>query len=182
MKNYLIIFILISALVLSFGCTDKGNQTSQNSKNDTKTFTGDDISFQYPGSWKTIGSQSRDSVIAVGDPATNDGNGNARVNVLIQKTVLPQGQTFLQYYNSTYTQYKSQNLGFEPVSEGTVVVNGITAYENIYKINSGEQKEQRAIWIQKGGLIYIILCSAPVAEFNNQQANFDIIVNSFKFQ
>ncbi|MGZ7116039.1 MAG: PsbP-related protein [Methanobacterium sp.] len=182
MKKYLLIVILISALVLSSGCTNGGNQTSGSSNNKTKTFSGDDITFKYPDSWQTIASQARDSVVAVGDPGTNDGSGNTRVNVVIQKTVLPQGQNFFQYYNSTYAQFASQNLGFVPISDGTIVVNGLNAYEKVYNINSGEKKQQRAIWIENNGRIYIILCSAPLSEYNNQQENFNTIVNSFTFQ
>jgi hypothetical protein len=61
-----------------------------------------------------------------------------------------------------------------------MIVNGITAYENIYKINSDGQKQQRAVWILKNNRIYIILCSAPVNEYSSQQPNFDAIINSFK--
>jgi hypothetical protein len=71
-------------------------------------------------------------------------------------------------------------MSFVPISDGTIMLNGVSANENIYKINSGELKQQRAIWIQKNGRIYIILCSAPVSEYNSQQANFDTIINSFK--
>lgn len=182
MKKYLLISTLICALILSSGCINNGNQTSGNSTNTTKTFSFDDITFQYPKNWETLASQARDSVVAVGDPDTNDGSGKARVNVVVQKTVLPQDKTFLQYYNETYAQFASQNISYMQISEGTIVINGLNANENVYKVNLGGEKQQRAIWIEKDGRIYIILCSAPVSEYNNQQANFDIIVNSFKIQ
>ena len=180
LKKYLLVLILISAVVLASGCTNSGNQTSGNVQNKTKVYSGEEITFEYPGGWQTIASQARDSAVAVGDPNSADGNGNAQVNVVVQKTIKPQNATFKDYYNATYAQFASQNLGFIPISDGTVVVNGITAFENIYKINSGSQKQERAVWILKNDRIYIILCSAPVSEFSSQQANFDSIVNSFK--
>ena len=181
MKKYLMILTLISALILVSGCINSGNQTSGNSNN-TKTYSVDDITFHYPGNWVTLASQARDSVIAVGDPNTNDGNGNARVNVVIQKTAQPQNETFFQYFNDTYTQFASQNLSFMQISKGTITINGLNGYETVYKINSSEIKEQRAVWIQKNNNVYIILCTAPKSDYNNQQSNFDTIVNSFQIQ
>lgn len=178
MRKYLLALALLLAMVLSSGCTDGGNQTSNNTKN--KVFSGDQFTFEYPSSWQTISSQARDSIVAVGDPSTADGNGNARVNVVIQKTVKPQNETFDQYYQSTYSQFKAQNMSFVQISEGNIVINGVNARENIYTINSGGIKKQRAVWIQKNDLIYIILCSAPVDLYGSQQPNFDIVVNSFK--
>ena len=175
------ILTLISAIILVSGCINSGNQTSGNSNN-TKTYSVDDITFQYPGTWITLASQARDSVIALGDPNTNDGNGNARVNVVIQKTAQPQNETFFQYFNDTYTQFASQNLGFTLISQGTLMVNGLNGYETVYTTNSSEIKEQRAVWIQKNGNVYIILCTAPESDYSTQQSNFDTIINSFQIQ
>jgi hypothetical protein len=180
LKKYLLVLILISSVILASGCTTSGNQTSGNIQDKTKIYSGEEITFEYPKGWETIASQGRDSIVAVGDPNSADGNGKTQINVVIQKTVKPQNSTFKDYYNATYAQFASQNMGFIPVSDGTLALNGVTAYENIYKINSGGQKQERAIWILKNNRIYIILCSAPVSEFNNQQANFDTIINSFK--
>jgi len=167
-------------VVLASGCITGDNQTSGNAGNKNKIFSGDEITFEYPSSWQTIASQARDSVVAVGDPNSTDGNGKTSVNVVIQKIVKPQNSNFNDYYNATYAQFASQNLGFVPISDGTMLVNGMTAHENIYKINSDGQKQQRAVWILKNNLIYIILCSAPVNQYSSQQSNFDTIVNSFK--
>ncbi|MGB9936675.1 MAG: PsbP-related protein [Methanobacterium sp.] len=180
MKKYLSILIIIVTVIFASGCTDNGNQTSGNALNKTKLYTGDGFTFEYPSTWETIASHGRDSAVAVGDPSSADASGNAKVNVVIQKTVKPQGMQFQDYYNATYTQFASANMSYTPVSEGTIVLNGITAYENVYKINSDGQKEQRAIWIPYNNLIYIILCSAPVSDYENQQENFDTIINSFK--
>ncbi|WP_414470236.1 PsbP-related protein [Methanobacterium sp. ACI-7] len=181
MKKYLSILIIILAIVFASGCTDNGNETSGNVLNNTKVYNGDGFTFEYPLDWETIVSQGRDSIVAVGDPNSADASGNAGVNVVIQKTVKPQGMQLKDYYNATYTQFASGNVSFVPVSDGTIVINGITAYENVYKVNSGGQKQQRAIWIPHNNLIYIILCSAPVSDYNNQQENFNKIINSFKF-
>ncbi|MGF7117102.1 PsbP-related protein [Methanobacterium oryzae] len=182
MKKYLLILILLSAVVTASGCTDGGNQTENTTLNQTNTYSGDDFTVNYPQDWEQLSSKAQNSVVAFGDPNSADGNGNVQINVVIQKVVKPNGTTLQQYFNATYTQFASQNLGYQPISEGNITVNGVTALENVYKINSGTAKQQRAVWIEKKNLpvVYIILCSAPVSDYNAQQQNFDMIVNSFK--
>lgn len=182
MKKYLLILILLSAIVSASGCTDGGNQTENTTVNQTNTYSGEDFAVSYPKDWEQLASKAPNSIVAFGDPNSADSNGNVQVNVVIQKVVKPNGTTLQQYYNSTYAQFASQNLSYQPISEGNITVNGIKAIENIYKINSGVPKQQRAIWMEKNNLpiIYIILCSAPVSDYQAQQENFDMIVNSFK--
>jgi len=180
LKKNLLLLTLISGLVLVSGCINGGNQTTNNT-NKTQLYSGDEFTFNYPNSWQQIQSMAPNSTVAVGDPESADSNGNVPISVVVQKTIKQPGITLLSYYNSTYTQFAAQNLGYRPISEGTVLINGVNTLENIYYINSGGiQKQERAIWIQNNRIIYVILCSAPVSDFSSQQENFDIIVNSFK--
>lgn len=179
LKKYLLAIILIISIVLVSGCTSTGNQTTSNTSNNIKTYNGDQFNFNYPSNWQLISSQGQNSTVAVGDPSSADSSGNVQVNVEIQTAVKPGNETMQDYYNSTYTQFAAQNLGYKQISDGTVLVNGKTALENVY-ILSSISKEQRAVWIQKGQNIFIILCSAPISQYNNQLANFNVVVNSFK--
>jgi len=36
--------------------------------------------------------------------------------------------------------------------------------------------------MEKDGNIYVIICSAPVAIFDNAQTSFNMVINSFKVQ
>ncbi|MBI5679689.1 MAG: DcrB-related protein [Methanobacterium sp.] len=178
MKKYLLAIFIISAVITASGCTNSGNQTS--SVNKTQIYSGSEFTFEYPSNWKQATSQAINSTVSFGDPSSADANGNTQVNVVIQKAVKPTGTTLQNYYNATYAQFMAQNLGFKPVSEGSIVINGQSGLEIVYKINSTAPKQQRAIWLQKKNLIYIILCSAPASSYGSQQQNFDTIVNSFK--
>ncbi len=181
MKKYLFGIILLSSIVLTSGCINNGNQTINNTQNNTQTYNGDQFTFNYPANWQQISGQAMNSTAAVGDPATADSNGNVQVNVVIQKAVKPSNETLQEYYNSTYAQFAAQkNLSYRQLSDGTIVVNGKTGLENVYQINSVTQEQKRAVWIQNGSNIYIILCSAPVSQYDSQQANFNAIINSFK--
>lgn len=179
MKKYLLAIFIISTVIIASGCTDKGNQTSS-SANKTQIYSGNEFTFQYPSNWKQVTSQALNSTVAFGDPSSTDANKTTKIDVVIQKAVMPRGVNLQNYYNATYTQFMAQNLGFKPVSEGIIVINGMTGLEIVYKINSTDPKQQRAVWLQKKNTIYIILCSAPASSYNSQQENFDTIVNSFK--
>ena len=180
LKKYLLAIILISVVIIASGCINKGNQTANNTSNSTKTYNGDEFNFNYPANWQQISNEAPNSVVAFGDPNSTDSSGNTQINVVIQKVAKPSNMTLQEYYNTTYTQFASENIGYKPVSNGTIEINGKSALENVYIINSGVQKEQRAIWIQNNNVIYTILCSAPVSNYNSQQSNFNMIINSFK--
>lgn len=180
LKKYLILIALLSGVVLVSGCTDSGDQ-KVNSTNKTHAYIGDEFSFDYPVDWQQIQNTAPNSIIAFGDPKTATANGNVPVSVVIQRTLVPSGSNMQNYYNSTYTGFAAQNLGYRPISEGTVMINGINTLENEYYISSGSmQKHVRAVWIQKGRVVYIILMSAPVKEFPSNQENFNTIISSFK--
>jgi hypothetical protein len=180
LKKYLFAIILLLSIVLTSGCINNGNQTNNSTSNGTQTYSGDQFTFNYPASWQQISSQAQNSTVAVGDPASADSNGNVLVNVVIQRSVKPSNVTLQEYYNATYAQFAAQNLGYKQLSDGTIMVNGKTALENIYRINTPAKEQKRAVWIQNENVIYVILCSAPVSEYNSQQANFNFIISSFK--
>ena len=180
LKKYLLLLALLSGIVFISGCTDGGNQTSNNTNN-TQTYNGDEFTFNYPNDWIQIQSRVINSTVAIGDPDSADANGNVQVNVVIQKIIKQPEIPLQNYYNSTYTGFAAQNLGYKPISEGTILINGVNVLENSYYINSGKtQKHERAIWMQKNRVIYVILFSAPVSEYNKEQENFDTVINSFK--
>ncbi len=180
LKKNLLLLVLLSVVVIASGCIDGGNQAT-NDINKTQTYSGDEFTVKYPGTWQQIPSKAPNSTVAFGDPGSADSDGNVQINVVIQKSLKNPGTTLQEYFNSTYTQFAAQNLGYKPISEGSVLINGINALENIYYINSdGTDKQVRAVWIQNNRMIYVILCSAPVSDFSAQQENFDIIVNSFR--
>ncbi len=179
LKKYLLAIILLLSIVLVSGCTTSGNQTSANASINVKSYSGDQFNFSYPATWQLIISQAQYSDTAVGDPNSADSSGNVKVNVEIQTVVKPSNETIQDYYNSTYAQFAAQKLGYKQLSDGTITVSGKTALENVY-ILSSLSKEQRAVWVPDGNNIHIILCSAPISQYNDEQENFNIIINSFK--
>ncbi|MBI5679973.1 MAG: hypothetical protein HZC47_03640 [Methanobacterium sp.] len=177
MKKYAFFVIAILALVIfASGCTTGGNNTS--------TYSGNGVSFNYPGGWQQLQTSSQSTLVSVGDPKSID-NATGSINTLaaIQKAALPSGTTLKQVYDNTYAQFVAQDSTFKTISDTTTTVDGATAYVNIHTVDvKGVQKKEKAVWFEKNGSAYVILCGSLPADFDSQQANFDTIINSFKVQ
>jgi PBP1b-binding outer membrane lipoprotein LpoB len=190
MKKYLPIVAIIALVVFAAGCVDSGtnNQTSNDTSVDTSvpnipstTYAKNNISFKYPESWTDkLTSSAPNAVTVVGDPDSQESDGNINTLAVIQKIDLPSGKTLKQIYDATYNNIANDS-SFQEVSERTLNINGLTAYENIYKLDvSGVQKQERATWFEKDGTIYLITGGTLPSDFESQQTNFDLIMFSFK--
>jgi hypothetical protein len=172
MKYALVVIIILALVVFASGCTDS-----------TKTYSGNGISFNYSGSWQQLQQvSSPNAIVAFGDNKTADqSTGNVNTLVVVQKVAMPAGATLKQVYDSTYQQFAQQDSSFKTISDTTTTVDGTTAYVNTHTVNvDGVQKQEKAAWLEKNGNIYVILYGALPSAFNNQQANFDTIINTFK--
>jgi len=180
LKKYpLIILTILLLSVLSSGCIfDNGNKTNQ-----TKNYTQNGISFDYPGQWGIANTTVNNTIVAVADPASIDPNtGFATTVAVIQKLTLPSGSNMADIYNRNY-EALFNNSSHQRISEGNITLDSLKAFENVYTLNeNGIQKQQRALWIENNHTIYVILCSAKVTDFNNEKQNFDMIIYSFKIQ
>lgn len=175
-KVIVMVILLLCSVVLVSGCVSDNKKT-----NETKTYSQNNISFTYPGDWEIANTTSQNAVVAVADPSTVK-SGSPTTLVLIQKPAVSKGSDLNNVYNSNYARYFN-NTGFERISEGNITVNNVTALENVYKTNkTGVSKQYRAVWLDENGSIYVILCIADQSDFENQQTNFNLIINSFKVQ
>jgi hypothetical protein len=175
-KYPIIIVTILFLMVMASGCVS-------NNQNQTKNYTQNGVYFNYNGTWEIANTTAPSAVVAVGDPATvNNQTHYPNTFVVIQKPPLAGGIDVQTAYNQNYATFFN-NTGNQRVSEGNVTINGVGALENVYITSSGGvQKEMRAVWIPSNGNIYVILCGALPADFNNQQKNFDLIIKSFKAQ
>jgi predicted Zn-dependent protease len=172
MRKYLIILVLALSVLLVSGCTSQQN-------NETKTYTQNNISFQYPANWELARSTAPNAIIAVADPNSMVNN-TPTTQVVIQKSPLSKGSNLTIAYSDNYKNFFN-NTGNVKVSEANITSDKLKAYENVYTANAtGIEKQFRAVWLQKNGQIYVILCSAKKSDFQGQQGNFDLIINSFQ--
>jgi hypothetical protein len=167
--------VLLCSVVLASGCISDNKQS-----NATKTYSQNNISFNYPGDWEIANTTSPNAVVAVADPNTVQ-NGSPTTFVLIQKPAVTKGSNITTLYAANYASFF--NNTYQQVSEGNVTVNGVNTLENIYKTNTtGDQKQYQAEWLSENGTIYVMLCVANASDFENQQSNFNLILDSFKAQ
>lgn len=180
MKKYVLGILVILAVIFVSGCiTDSGS--NNNTDNDTapQTLAKNGILIKYPGTWVVANSASNDSIVAVADPNSKDPTtGYSNVNVNIERRSL--SSSLNSYFNQTYTQLFS-NSSYTPIAQGSVSIGPYTALESLYTEDSnGTIKKHRALWIENNNEVFVILCTAPQDEFQNQVKNFDFILSNFK--
>jgi len=174
MKKYIRVLFMVLAVAVS-GCTS----TTTDTGNSTKTFSQNNISFEYPLNWVAANSLANDTVAAVADPSSVDDRGLAQVSVVIQVREL-KGNLYDMYRENYDTLFS--NSSYRRVSESNTTINGYGAVENIYlETGNGTYKKRRAIWIQRDRNVYVILCTAPADRFDSEKKNFDLIISTLRF-
>jgi predicted Zn-dependent protease len=169
----LILTILVVVTVSGCVTDQKNNQTNKYSQNG--------VSFDYPQNWRVVNVTSSNAVAAVADPTTVQ-NGRPTTAVIIQKPPLTTGANLQLAYERNYANFFNQT-GYQKVSEANITSNNTKIYENVYTINTaGLEKQYRVAWLSKKRKIYVILCSALKEDFNREQSNFNLVINSFQAQ
>lgn len=178
MKRYIIAIAFVSLIIFISGCTGDSNKT-----NETKTYSQNNISFEYPASWSIATNRAPNATVSVADPKSLDSQtGYANTVFTIQKIAIPSGSNLNSVYNENY-EVMFNNTSYQRIFEGNTTVNGENLYENrYYVIENGVQKEQRALWLQRDRNIYVILMSALATDFEKEKPLFDIILNSLRIQ
>lgn len=173
MRNQVIlVIVLLCFVVLASGCI------SDNKSNVTKTYNQNNVTFTYPGVWELASTTSPNAVVAFADPNTIQ-NGSPTTLLVVQKPDVPKGNNISDVYAANYKSFFNKT-GYQEVSEGNLTINGNNVLENVYKSNNGDQKEYRAVWFNKNGNVYVLLFSAKSTDFQAQQDNFNLVINSFK--
>jgi len=135
----------------------------------TKHYTGDKISFDYPGNWVTTSPSSQYAIVTFIDPQAKT------VSVTVEKRAIPSGYTLKRFNDEL-------GIGMNPtqtISGSFPTVAGVSACDSVFKINDSQF---RMVNLEKDGNMYTILCNAPAATFDNAQTSFNMVINSFKFQ
>lgn len=174
-----LVLVILSLVILASGCITNEEADA------TKTYSANGISFTYNGTWDIANSTAPNTVVAVGDPATVDAQNNPSTFVLIQKPNGTEGKDLWAVYTENYVQLfnntTNRNITNQRISEANITVNNNKAFENVYITNSsGVETQMRAVWISQNGAIYVILCGAAPNNFEKEQSNFDLVINSFK--
>lgn len=183
MDKFIKILIPIVFLLVAIPLID-GNGINAKSTN-AHNYSENGIYFEYPDSWQQLNQiDAPNALIAFGDPSSTDQlTGTVNTHVIIQKAPISSETTLKQSYDSNYAGLMTQDSSFKTISENLAKVDGTLAYVNIHTINvNGVEKQYKAVWFEKKGNIYVILCEALPDAFAAQQTKFDEIINSFKVE
>lgn len=170
----IIVLGFILALVLLLFSVGYAAQVGLNSQ--PKHFDSFLVSFDYPGSWdeqETSFSEFGSSSYEIAEVGTDE------VGVYVSRTFLPFGVTFDSYAN----EYKSiLNAGnFRLISSRPINLNGIKGYEYTYEDQSTAYTG-KVVLLDKYPNVYEILCLAPVYKYDQEQENFNQVLNSFRIK
>jgi predicted neuraminidase len=167
----------MGVVIFSSGCTN----------NVYKTYNSNGISFNYPSGWSELSPdklnvkvQGNTQVLAsVVDPASIQNN-NYQILAFFQQVTT----TTSLADSIAANKADIQAAGGQVISEKDSTINGLAAKDMVYTITtpSGVAKKERLVALQDGSNLYYIICSAPTSDFDAQQSNFDLIVNSFKVE
>lgn len=168
MKKLILILTVMTLAVMASGCTD--TQTTN------KTYSGDGISFIYPGDWNEVDKSDMQSTVgSIADVLVAVGKDNDNV-FAIEEVNLQSGQkaTSPKEWGSNYKSVM-QSAGLQVVGSESLTVDGSAAYLVTAKDNkSGTYLTD--VYFAKKGKAYI---AVYVSKTSDRQI-LDQILNSLK--
>ena len=173
-----LVLILLIVGVSFFINNPINNSNEEDLSQQSVDYSENGISLSMPGNWVSAKSNSNETVLAVADPDAKDSAGFNSINVNIEKK--SNANSLQSEFNSNYNTL-ARNSDFNILYMGNVSFNGQEAMEADYtSVDNNVTKQHKAIWLKKDSDIYVILCSAPQSEYDNELGTFDFIINSVK--
>lgn len=145
------------------------------------TYSGDGVNFDIPSDWQVYKSQegTNTNILIVKNISNS-----TQITIVIAPN--PKDISNQEIIDSIKNPVNEDDGNWVKISNSTISINGNTAYENTYNVtNSSQFKEPliiKEINFIKNGYTYGFNFLAPTNEFNNEQTNFNITLNSFKVQ
>lgn len=162
MKKWIPILAILIVVAFASGCTAQ-----------TQTYNSNGITFQYPGDWSNTNTSSAQAIF--GNSATilaSLGKEGAGTGIIVMK-IHPE----LNLNDVIDTVRSSATSGgYQLISETTRIVDGVNA--TVINEKSANGVYYTNVALQKNNSIYDIMIASP----NSDQANVDMILNSFKVQ
>ena len=181
--------IIIGILILIFvvyNLTSTPNDYKITSNNmSTNNFVGYGVSFNFPSDWNLTtdnnGFDSSQGIIIMVSP--NEENDEAPLfEVLIMPNQGMSDQDAINAAINTSTNPSSWHL----ISNKTTTIDNNTAYVNTFTVDDPadftENMTLEQMNIVKKGNTYTLMIQTPVNDFNNNQANFNTMINSIKIE
>lgn len=182
----LIIIGILALILVVYSLTSTPNDYKIKTNNiSTNNFVGYGVNFDFPSDWNLTteyngGFANSQGIIITVSPNEED-NEAPLFEVLVMSD--PQGMSDQDALNSLLNN-SSNPSSWHQISNKTITMDNTTAYVNTFTIDDStdftENMTLEQINIAKNGTTYTLMIQAPVNDFNNNQANFNIMTNSFK--
>jgi predicted nucleic acid-binding Zn ribbon protein len=148
-----------------------------NNSTPMQQYNGYNISFNYPQTWNLR--------------VINSNNSTTGPIINVYQSAGPMNPTEFQVQlqpNYGLSEQAALNLnannqmdGGVKISNDTLIIDGITAYEDIYLVNNGQLNDVtfNQIYFVKNDTTYLITLQAPQSNYNNVKPVFNMFLNSF---
>ena len=174
LKGSIIVIVLAIFLVsISAGVSAQNNETTM------MTLSKGGLVVNYPSDWGYAEATSNDSIMALSKLDSIDALGVGQININFEKRPI-EGGDFNTFVDKMYKSME-RDSSFQLVSSGASVIGDRQTLEYIYTSNqNGIEKEHKAVWFEKGGQAYVLLYSAPPADFESNLYVFDFILSDIQ--
>ena len=123
--------------------------------------------------------------VVIQDPTSaNNPNSTQAAGFTVFKVQKDPYETVEQRKDSFIEGIKSSGANINEIYSNNTNINGINAVEKVYD-GTGPKNEKiqlKVIYFEQSDIIYILACLTKGMPLENQKANFDVIINSFKLQ
>lgn len=182
MKNNIlkgsVIFIILALFLISTAAVFSADNNNSNNDLNILSLSKGGITIEYPSDWGVSKATSNYSIMAISKLDSIDSFGIGQVNVNVEKK--PVEGDFYTFVNDSYVSMQKDS-SYQLVSAGEVSVGGENGLEYIYTSTEATgQKEHKAVWFERGGQAYVIMYSAPIAEFEDNLYVFDYILSGIQ--
>jgi hypothetical protein len=192
-SRYIVMCLGILVLIVAASGCVANSKVNLNNTN----YSGDGVSFNSPDNWNVSKTVDSDGNINIYIYKTNEKaqinivdyllnyfiqrNYNTQITVAISPN--PKDMSYQEIVDAIKNP-TNQGGNYQLISNSTLTVDGNTAYENIYIVNdssrfTGLVKEKEINFI-KNGNTYALLFDAPQQTYDQEEANFNTTLNSFK--
>ena len=143
------------------------------------TYSGDGVTFNIPSGWQVNkvvdGTNVNINIVK---------NYSDTTQITIAISPIPKEVSNQELIDSIKNPVNEGDGNWVKISNNTISINGTTAYETTYTVTNLSQFKESLIIKEinfiKNGYTYGFSFQAPINEFNNEQTNFNITLNSFK--
>ncbi|MDZ4171287.1 MAG: PsbP-related protein [Methanobacteriaceae archaeon] len=145
-----------------------------------KYFENSHVSFSYPGSWKEMQTDMPELGFTEVAKVSNKDIGGG---VFVYKYDMFISSSSSRNFIDKFFDLHANNTSSRIISSRNIKLNGVPAYEIVSEeIIDGTNVKSRALWFDENSELYLLVLVAPSNKFDQEQNNFNLILNTFEIK